>query len=332
MANVPGAPALQPRIFAPGQVEFAQVAPFAGFAARPRAREAQPVRPFGGALQLRNGVLVIPNQYEIVDENRDQSVVSRVRANLTRMRDRLTERRLNVTGVLTGDIFDSNIFGLQTLNANENQVLITINGIFNAPEHEQILLNSINTFGAIPRFAVRNGTHGILGGMDIVQIAVNTLGWETISDLRAAAQIEIAAQALRNNGGQGPKIINVVAHSQGTEVFFRALNFLRPETKAMIRFIGLGGQRFVPNDIGLGSAVNYYYGADAIPHGANMNISRRFYARDHQYTVYRMPGGAHAWTNHAPLFAHVNQITVPPGTRAMRYGGNFPFSDIRFGD
>jgi hypothetical protein len=248
----------------------------------------------------------------------------------------------NAAGVLTGDIFDRTAFEyFDNLGPNENSVLLTINGILTTPADAQALLNSVQSFNVgNRRKAVENGTHGILGGQDIVEIVLNELSVETIADLRAATQIELAAWALRNNGGQGEKTIYVVAHSQGTEVFFRALNFLRPETRAMIRFYGFGGQRFVPNDIGLRSAFNYYYPDDLVPLLANATPLRRPYASLRTYTVYRIPvrpgGSGHNWTNNYSTLVQQGvdawgELTLPADSRRINYGGNIftPFGDLR---
>lgn len=309
------------------------------FGAGQMPAQPQPVRPFGGALTLRRGQLVVPEQYEIEREilpNRPfQQFVWMVRNRLSNLRDRLQRLGLNATGVLTGDIFDPNVFeNFNNLRPNENTVLITINGINTGREDALALLNSIRMFDVgNRRVAVWNGTHG-LG--DFFQIVVNTLGRETIADLRAAVQIELAAQALRSNGGQGAKKIYVVAHSQGTEVFFRALNFLRPETRAMIVFHGVGGQRFVPNDIGLGAAYNYYFSDDAVPRISNQNLTRWPYARNHRYTVYRLRaalgGSGHSWANnYETLFSEAGRITWPPnGVRELDYGNStFPALHLR---
>lgn len=133
----------------------------------------------------------------------------------------------------------------------------------------------------------------------------------------------------------------MVAPSQGTEAFFRALNFLRAERKAIIRFYGFGGQRFVPNDIGLRSALNYYYPDDPVPLLANTTPFRRPYATQHNYAVYRIPvrprGSGHNWTNNYSRLVQEQvdtrgQLPLPVGSRQINYGGNLltPFRELRF--
>lgn len=202
------------------------------------------------------------------------------------------------------------------------------------------MTNSVTGFGNIPEATVWNGTHGL--HRDLLQAALNELGQETITDLRAAEQIEIAAQALRNNGGQGQKFIYVVAHSQGTEVFYRALNFLSAQTRAMIIYYGVGSERFIPNDMGLALAENYFWSDDMVPVLTNQTILRRFTAPFHQYDIWRMPGigllgiAAHWWeANYQFLFNNPNGNGVnfaPWGSRRLVYGGMnplFPFLDLR---
>lgn len=108
----------------------------------------------------------------------------------------------------------------------------------------------------------------------------------------------------------------------------------------MIRFYGFGGQRFVPNGIGLRSALNYYYPDDLVPIFANATPLRRLYAILHTYTVYRIPvprgGAGHNWTdNYSTLVVGQvdgrRQLPLPEGSRQSNYGGNLftPFGELR---
>jgi len=104
----------------------------------------------------------------------------------------------------------------------------------------------------------------------------------------------------------------------------------------MIVFHGVGGQRFVANNIGLKEAVNYYFFDDVVPRIGNSGLVRRVYAANQQFTVYRLPaavgGSGHGWVNnYATLFANAGGITLPNGSRQIRFGGGaFPFSELRF--
>ena len=133
----------------------------------------------------------------------------------------------------------------------------------------------------------------------------------------------------------------MVAHSQGTEDFFRALDFLDPQTKSMIQFYGNGGQRFVPNNIGLKGAVNFITSNDPVPAISNNTMGRRLSANFtfKTFTVFDIgPGGnpnlpfdrrAHDWDPNyqrlyfqrfiAPGMPLPNAPVLPPGTKPVTY-------------
>ena len=313
----------------PDAIVIAEVPPFA-VQAQTQVQPGRMGTP-GGALRDRNATIIVPNTYdrEVLNEN----VIQRIRGRLDRAAAILREGGYDVRNILTGDVFDRNTFE-RFNNLQQNQVLITINGVLTNAEGAQAILNSITAYGQnIPRAAVLNGTHG-LG--DAAQILFTELGLETIADLRAAAQIEIAAEALRNNGLPGEKTIYVVAHSQGTEVFYRALNYLTPATKSMIVFTGLGGQRFIASNA-VRDARNYFFSDDLIPQ-ANGTTIRRGYAWFNTFNVYRIPaapgGNGHLWANgYQSLFTQAGAgLQLPANTRPIVYGGfPAPFRELRFG-
>jgi len=170
-------PELEPRIENP-EGGVPPLAPFQEIAFQERhPQQGQGPNPFGGALQLRGGQLVIPQQYPIERPN-NRPLIQRMQDRLGSLRNTLTNTvilgRLNLAGVLTGDIFDPNVMEqFNNLQATENSVLITINGILTPPQGAQAILNSINTFNVgNRRVAVVNGTHGY-GVGDIAQIVFN---------------------------------------------------------------------------------------------------------------------------------------------------------------
>jgi hypothetical protein len=236
---------------------------------------------------------------------------------------------IEFTGVLTGDIFDKASFNLfKDLKPGENQVLITINGIRTKSAEALKMRDSIQTWDipARNRAAVQNGTHG-LGAGDVLQILLDELGRMDLTALRAAQQIEIAAQALRNNKVKVP-VITVVAHSQGTMIFLRALKFLSKDTIGMIEFYGNGGETFVPDDIGLRRAVNFYRPNDPVPAVNNWLPPRLLEAKGHKYVVHNLGATngwpldfkAHSWDkNYDMLYKYLGQISRPDGSKLISY-------------
>lgn len=137
---------------------------------------------------------------------------------------------------------------------------------------------------------------------------------------------------MRKLNDPNAKIV-VVAHSQGTEVFFRALDFLSAATKSLIEFYGNAGQRFVPNDIGLKSAINLFRSNDPIPYVGNYNVLRTGYANQHDYDVIDLGRGgnlrniflagfsAHGWeANYQIFYATPGAgVTLPGTAKEIKY-------------
>ena len=147
--------------------------------------------------------------------------------------------------------------------------------------------------------------------------------------MRAATQIEYAVQALRKAKVKNPTII-VVVHSQGTEIAFRAFrDFLSKDTLAMIEFYGVGGETFVPNDIGLKSAKNYMRENDPVPIWANRSFRKVLYSRQHTYDVTAVGRGglggpfgfgAHNWkNNYEMLFDQPGGVQLPNDAKKVDY-------------
>ena len=87
--------------------------------------------------------------------------------------------------------------------------------------------------------------------IDSFQIVGNEFGLVDITAIHGA-------RALRDANNAGGNIINVVAHSQGTMTFYRALDLVdEPEIRSKIRYQGVGGEMFISQKyLGLESARN----------------------------------------------------------------------------
>jgi hypothetical protein len=248
---------------------------------------------------------------------------------LGRIYRRAKEKGIEATGILTGDVFDPNSFErFNDLKPGENKILITVNGVLTNRRGAKELLDSVQAFDVgTRRVAAQNGNHGL---RDFVQILINESHLPDLAALRLAQQIDIAANALRKSGAKNPTIV-VVAHSQGTMTFMRALQLLDPRTKAMIEFYGNGGQIFVPNDIGLKRAVNFLRENDLVARPANSNLRpiRRAYALRHTYEVYEIGRGGRGWPldidahywkdNYQQLYENKGGLRLPPGSNRVNY-------------
>ena len=200
--------------------------------------------------------------------------------------------------------------------------------------------NTENPNGTIVggRVAVANGTHGLLGLGDFRQVLLNELGIIDLTAVRAAKQINIAAKVLKDKGVKDPRIL-VVAHSQGTMVFYRAMSLLTPETKKMIEFYGNGNEIFVPNNVGLKKAQNYYFDNDPVPINNFLKPQWALVAETKGYTfdVYRMGAivnknsaldftfEAHSLTQYGKLYAEPFFDPIPPTGQKEKVP--FPFKE-----
>jgi RHS repeat-associated protein len=210
-----------------------------------------------------------------------------------------------VGSILTGDLF-SKEDPIPAYGSNQCEFLITATGIFMEKDGNDTQDMFLNRVSKIDRFKhiknqvkannptnfgpVINGQRKGLG--DVVQILINdALLSPTVADLRLVRQIEGAAKAAERNGCCCWQI-NVVAHSQGTMLFRRSLEFLDPETKKHINFIGLGGQTAINGqDAGLGHAENLVEKNDPVPHK-----SPTWIGKDHTEFDTKFKGlAAHSW-------------------------------------
>ncbi|MCB4757710.1 MAG: hypothetical protein LHV69_11900, partial [Elusimicrobia bacterium] len=117
-------------------------------------------------------------------------------------------------------------------------------------------------FGITHMAQIENRTHGKMVG-DIVQ----TLGYEYLGAIDNHAIN--AAHAIRQGIAEKGEIY-VVAHSQGTAIFERALALLKPEERSKIHYFGAGSEVFIDeNKYGLASAVNVKNEGDKIPDMGN---------------------------------------------------------------
>ena len=289
----------------------------------------------GGVLAANGGSLARPIQLQHVDEPwNPRRLFPNFRQNLQNLVTWVNTTRYSAASVVNGDVFDDTQVTVFGNNFQGNTILVSINGMANTPADGVAMANAIAAFGNAPRASVTNGTHGL--AFDAMQGFQNHIGEHTLADLRAATQIELAAIAIRRANPNGGGRIVVVAHSQGTEMFFHALDFLSADTKSMIDFYGVGGQRFVPRDIGLRSATNYYISNDGVPWFSNSLWSRALYASDHAYNVIRIQSGnglaGHDFIgNYERLFNNANQGVIIPNqnlTRPVRYGGFRPLRDL----
>ena len=83
---------------------------------------------------------------------------------------------------------------------------------------------------------------------DFIQILGDELGTINYASIELAKVIKKASKQAKHNNCKDCYKIHVVAHSQGTSVFYRALPLVDKEIHSHIYFVGLGGQRFA-NDI-----------------------------------------------------------------------------------
>jgi hypothetical protein len=157
--------------------------------------------------------------------------------------------------------------------------------------------------GALPAFRgipnpsfVNNPSNGPWGALDFVQITFNELPYlVTIPDLRAIKAIEAAADAAKRNNCQC-WCISIVAHSQGTMIVKRALEFVDKDTKKHINLLGLGGETsFGPGD-GVAFTRNIWEKDDPVPLFWNRMSPWNGNDAYHEFDNPTLDGvAAHAW-------------------------------------
>ena len=197
--------------------------------------------------------------------------------------------------LLTGDVFDDTTNSYKNKNVSKkstdfepgNHLLLFINGIWNSDKDADDSLEATASklgisLGKAAR--VENGTHGITFSLipawtgDLLQIVGNELGAIDLPAQRAANQIHEMVKALESQHIACLRI-HVVAHSQGTQIFYGALSLLSPKERAMIDYHGFGPERIIGNNWGLAAVENVRNPLDFVPMiGNDLNPVRRPFA------------------------------------------------------
>jgi hypothetical protein len=148
-----------------------------------------------------------------------------------------------------GSFFDPNSpFQVVFINGIETNVASAVNSLDQMLQQIGLPISA----GVV----VPNDTHYVLGLGDIIQIIGNELGLVDLPMYRAAKQINQIAGADIANGDAGGTPINVFAHSQGTQVFLGATEFMDAVTRSMIAYHGYGGEEQMGDNLGLGYVLN----------------------------------------------------------------------------
>jgi len=177
-----------------------------------------------------------------------------------------------VPSVLSGDIFDKSAIET-SFERGQCEFLVTINGIANNYDMSMAVRNSASEAFGISGVRVVNNTHLLRMG-DLLQILGHEIGLIDVTSRRAARQIAAAYQWGVDQGCECIRIV-VVAHSQGTMVFRRALPLLSSDIRSSIEYYGDGGQDFIGSWHGLRSVDNawnrsegkgmLFFGWDIVP-------------------------------------------------------------------
>jgi hypothetical protein len=211
---------------------------------------------------------------------------------------------VRVVGGLVGSVFTGDIFSAPQVIPNYGQeqcsFLITVGGIRMKKGEQEGFMGRV---GALPAFRgipnpsfVNNPSNGPWGALDFVQITFNELPYlVTIPDLRAIKAIEAAADAAKRNNCQC-WCISIVAHSQGTMIVKRALEFVDKDTKKHINLLGLGGETsFGPGD-GVAFTRNIWEKDDPVPLFWNRMSPWNGNDAYHEFDNPTLDGvAAHAW-------------------------------------
>lgn len=151
---------------------------------------------------------------------------------------------------LSGDFMD--VQKSRTMTMNAGRKLVTFNGMFNddsdAARMRDVTRRQFSVNDSV-HVANRSSFHGI---GDAIQILGNELGLIDITAIRGAA-------ALRN-ASVTPGAINVVAHSQGSMTFRRALDLVdEPSIRGRIAYQGFGPEINISQSyLGLQSSQNFW--------------------------------------------------------------------------
>jgi len=206
-----------------------------------------------------------------------------------------------VGSIATGDIFHDPS-EIPSYDGKQCKFLFTVTGINMEGDTQKDFYDRVKGlpyFKAIPNPTyVNNPTNYPIKGFgagDLVQILLNEVLFAiTVADQEMAKQMKAAARKAKENGCPC-WCIYVVAHSQGTMVFRRAVQTLDSETRKHIHFTGLGGQTIIEPGMGLGSAENFAEKQDPVP-----NLSPGTYGKfRHVFDDPLVNGGkeSHSWEN-----------------------------------
>ena len=151
---------------------------------------------------------------------------------------------------LSGDFMDVQKSGSMTMNASRK--LVTFNGMFNNSADATKMRDASRR-----QFSVNDSVHvanrsAFRGIGDVIQIMGNELGLIDITAIRGATALREASAT--------PGSINVVAHSQGSMTFRRALDLVdKPSVRGRIAYQGFGPEINISQSyLGLQSAQNYW--------------------------------------------------------------------------
>jgi len=221
--------------------------------------------------------------------------------------------------ILSGDsLDDSQHKEFPSIGLNE-EILVVATGILNTNEKAQVVRqNAIVAFNIrdANSAAIANNTH--FGGVGDVlgQIFPNELGLPTKPQFDTADQLVAAYNAIRASGTQNPTI-RFVAHSQGTMIASGAFKIIAgmPNGREILRSIhyyGVGPQKFISNDRGLASAVNFVTERDPVPHIGNIGAG----SNNETYNIWVTGPGAqdpdNSWAAHG-WDANFRHIFETPG-------------------
>ena len=183
------------------------------------------------------------------------------------------------SSVLSGDIFGPAL-GEVKIEKGQCEFMITINGIWNWPKNWKETLDFMRfdslDYKGLPGIYVPNPT-SYLGDV-LVQIPIHELTKaQDITTKRAAKAIKEAAEQLKANGCCC-WYIHVVGHSQGTMIADRAFDLVPDDILKHVTFLGLGGEKYQPDNGRLRWVRNVAHVNDPVPHGANgfLNPTRKF--------------------------------------------------------
>jgi hypothetical protein len=165
--------------------------------------------------------------------------------------------------ILSGDFLDSQPKMSFDQRAGALAVVFS-NGIQNDRITAQHSANKVfEAFGVSSGVRIANETHGPLGLLDFVQI----IGHEYFGayDRPVHNMVKAIRKGIDLRGE-----VYVVAHSQGTAIFARALELLTPAERSKIHYYGAGSEWFVdPAKHGLAGAENVWNKKDIVPSFGN---------------------------------------------------------------